>query len=106
MPGLIYFDDDPLTTLKNHGIEEQDFTVNEPWDKYPTVARILSVWDATSAYVHQLVDNTFANDALVAEDKPPQDWMSEASDSDGGNIKGLPAMRSRDDLHEVLTSLI
>ena len=102
----MFFEDDPLTTLANNGIESSDFSVESDWDKYPIVGKFLTVWKLTETYIHEVVDNTYANDMLVLEDVALQDWMSEASDRDEGNIQGLPKMDSRLALSNVLTSLI
>jgi len=101
-----YFDDDPMETLNRQGLWQEDFTVNQPWDKYPIVAKFLKVWHAVADYVAAFVDNTYANDALVAENEPLQAWIRDSSGKSDGNIKGLPQLRTRQDLKRVLTSLI
>lgn len=104
--GRQYFDDDPLTTLQKLGLQESDFTVTTPWDKYPLVARQLSCWNATADYVNVFVDRSYASDAAVAADTGLQAWMAAAGKHDDGNVQGLPPMNTKDALRRVLTSLI
>ena len=101
-----YFDDDPLTALEQHSIEEQDFSVNEPWDQYPIVAHYLKIWKVVDDYISTIVDATYLDDSTVVEDKALREWMEDAANRDEGNIKGLPKMNSKDALKKVLTSLI
>ena len=54
--GRGFFDDDPAATLQRLGITEADFTVDEPWDRYPIVGQLLEIWDATGRYVDTYVD--------------------------------------------------
>ena len=104
--GRTFFDDDPLATLQRLGLQESDFTVTTPWDKYPIVARFLAVWNATAAYVKTFVDTSYATDAAVAQDSALQAWMAAAAKPDDGNIQGLPPMITKDALNRVLTSLL
>ncbi len=46
--GRSYFDDDPKTTLEQLGLRQGQFSVNEPWDRYPVVQRLLAAWDWSS----------------------------------------------------------
>ncbi len=104
--GRSYFDDDPKSTLRSLGIEQQDFSWQQPWDRYPIVADFLTVWDAVEDYVGHVVDASYASDAEVAADRPLQRWMAAAADPDEGNIRGLPPMTSREALQQVLTSMV
>lgn len=104
--GRTYFDDDPTTTLRRNGINEADFTRQEAWDAFPTAGRLLDLWHATDVYVRVVVENTYANDALVREDRQIQAWMHAAADPDKGNIRGLPQVDTREKLARVLTSLV
>jgi hypothetical protein len=104
--GRSYFDDDPRTTLAALRLRQADFTRKSPWDQYPLVQRLLQVWDLVTAYVKAFVRRTYPSDAAVAGDRALQAWIAVASSSDGGNVRGLPAMRSRNALERVLTSLI
>lgn len=104
--GRDFFDDDPLETLRRNGLNEADFTVSTPWDKYPIVARLLTVWRATADYVDAFVTTSYPTDASVAQDAPLQAWMAAAAKPDDGNIRGLPAMITREALGRVLTSLL
>ena len=101
-----YFDDDPTTTLEQLGLAESDFTVDEPWDQYPIVGRLLSVWNATGRYVSTYVDQAYLTDQDVQRDRELQKWIEESGKGHGGNVRGLPAMDSKDALKRVLHSLI
>ena len=107
--GRSYFDDDPRTTIRRLGLRQRDFTVKTPWDRYPVVQRLLTLWDLVETYVETFVGTTYRSDAAVAADGNLQTWMATASSSDagtGGNIRGLPTMNSRAALRRVLTSLL
>ncbi|MFL5861002.1 MAG: lipoxygenase family protein [Solirubrobacteraceae bacterium] len=107
--GRGYFDDDPETTLSALGLRRRDFTVNEPWDKYPVVQRLLEIWDLVANYVDAFVRRTYASDAAVAADSALQSWIAASASTDastGGNIRGLPDMTSREAVQRVLTSLL
>ena len=104
--GRTYFEDDPTTALQDNGIAVSDFTRETPWDAYPAAGRLLGLWAETERYVNAFVENTYASDALVAEDRQLQAWMREAADPDEGNIRGLPPINTRAALAQVLTSLI
>jgi hypothetical protein len=104
--GRSFFDDDPITTLTNLGLQAADFTVNEPWDQYPLVGSLLELWEATQGYVGVFVDATYASDAAVSADATLRAWMNAASAGSEGNLRGLPPMDSKANLARVLTSLI
>lgn len=104
--GRDYFDDDPTTALAAQGIVEADFTRDKPWDLYPAAQGMLQLWSATERYASAFVDNTYANDADVFEDRRLQAWMRRSAAPHGGNIRGLPTLDSRAALTRVLTSLI
>ena len=104
--GREYFDDDPKTTLEKNGIREEDFTVSKPWDKYPIVAQMLEIWEATETYITAFVNHTYPDDHSVGADADLQAWMKDAASPKEGNIRGLPEMNSRDALIRVLTSML
>jgi hypothetical protein len=107
--GRSYFDDDPRTTLAKLRLRQKDFTVNAPWDRYPVVQRLLSVWDLVAAYVKTFVRTTYRSDAAVAGDQSLQAWIATAGSPNpttGGNVRGLPRTTSRAALERVLTSLL
>lgn len=101
-----FFDDDPTTTLAQLGITESDFTVNEPWDQYPIVGDLLSIWNATGRYVNTYVDRAYATDQDVQRDQQLKTWIAESGSPDGGNIRGLPTVNSKDTLKRVLQSVV
>ncbi len=103
--GRDFFEDDP-SELARRGVEESDFTVDAPWDRYAIVGRYHQIWKATSDYVTTFVDTTYKDDREVAGDSKLQDWIADSSDPYVGNIRGLPAMKSRAALTRVLTSLL
>jgi hypothetical protein len=104
--GRSYFDDDPKVTLAHHGLVEADFTLNEPWDQYPVVQRLLAVWNLVETYVQAFVSASYSSDASVAADERLQTWIATSSAKDEGNIRGLPEVKSRAKLENVLTSLL
>ena len=104
--GRNFFDDDPKATLLRFGITEEDFTVDTPWDRFPTAGRLLRIWDMTEAYITVFVDETYSDDAAVLSDRFLQSWMRSSAKKRKGNIRGLPALNSRAALKAVLTSLI
>ena len=104
--GRDYFDDDPNTALENLGLRQEDFTVDQPWDRYPLVGQLLTVWHATGDYVKVFVDQTYADDAAIVADQALQDWIKQSSERDHGNIRGLPNMDNREALIRVLQSML
>ena len=104
--GRNYFDDDPLVTLAQLGITQSDFTINTPWDQYPVVQRLLTVWNLVTAYVNTFVRRNYSSDAAVAGDSALQTWIAMSSATDQGNIGGLGKVNTRTALEKVLTSLL
>lgn len=105
--GRKFHDDDPLVELKNRGIDETDFTVNDPWDAYPVVGYLLEMWGATGDFVTAVVDGLYTKDPDVANDKALQAWMKASADPADGNVKGLPkTIATRAELARVLTSIL
>ncbi len=101
-----FFDDDPRTQLERPGVTESDFTVSEPWDQFPVVGDLLAIWDATARCVDTYVDHAYPADRDVQHDRQLERWITKSGDIDGGNVRGLPAMDSKDALKRVLHSLI
>ncbi|MEO1083744.1 MAG: lipoxygenase family protein, partial [Acidobacteriota bacterium] len=104
--GRQFFDDDPTTTLERLGVSAADFSVREPWDAYPIAGRLLAVWATADDYASSFVEATYTDDAAVANDAALQQWIAASGDPDGGNVRGLPRMDSREALTRVLTSFI
>jgi hypothetical protein len=104
--GRSFFDDDPKVTLAQLGLREADFTGKTPWDRYPVVQHLLTMWDLVETYVTSYVRATYGSDASVAADGSLQTWIATSAATDGGNIRGLPEMDSRAALVGVLTSLL
>src|SRR5262249_53830692 len=94
--GRQFFDDDPTTTLEQFGLSESDFTTQEAWDQYPIVGHLLSIWNATGRYVNTVVDQAYRTDHDVQRDQELQKWIVESGTENGGNVRGLPAMDSKD----------
>lgn len=101
-----FFDDDPTTTIKKLGLVEADFTISQPWDKYPIIAYLLDVWDIVTTYVDEFVELSYVDDAAVQADEHLQEWITASGSTKGGNIKGLPAMQDKPALKKVLTSML
>lgn len=104
--GRNYFDDDPTTTLKRLGINEADFTDKEPWDRYSFVPYLLEIWEKVGKYTRSFVDATYPTDQDVKNDEELQKWIQMSGDEDEGNVRGLPAMDSKEALNKVLQSFI
>ncbi|MEM6795460.1 MAG: lipoxygenase family protein [Acidobacteriota bacterium] len=101
-----FFDDDPITALEAAGIREEDFSKNEPWDRYPVIGQLLSVWRSTERFVDRFVELSYSDDEAVQEDEQLQAWITDAGKGSGGNVFGLPEMNSRKALQRVLTSMV
>jgi hypothetical protein len=93
--GRNYFDDDPIETMNNQGIDQSDFTVNQPWDAFPIAGTLLDIWNKTNTYVTAVVNKVYATDQDVANDNAIQVWMNVAADPGIGNINGLPTVNSK-----------
>jgi len=104
--GREFFDDDPTTTLKRLGITEADFSVNAPWDQFSMAGELLEIWEATGRYVDTYTENTYATDEDVAGDEEVQRWIAASGPEGAGNLRGLPAMDSKDALKRVLHSIV
>ena len=104
--GREFFDDDPTTTLERFGLTEADFTVDEPWDQFPIARDLLEIWDATGRYVDTYVEHAYATDEDVARDEEVQRWIAASGPEGDGNVRGLPAMDSKDALKRVLHSIV
>ena len=104
--GRGFFADDPLATLQRLGLNSADFTIDQPWDKFLIVARMLAVWNACTTYVSAVIHQSYATDAQVVADTELQAWISASSNPDRGNVQGLPTMNTRAALINVVASLI
>ena len=101
-----FLGDDPLAQLETRGLEKKDFTDSKDWDRYPLVGWLLDVWTITHDYVKAVVEVLYETDADVKQDKDLKAWMDASGDPSQGNLRGLPAVDTRDDLTKVLTSLL
>jgi hypothetical protein len=70
------------------------------------VGWLLDIWQITHDYVKAVVDVIYTNDAAVANDQDLQAWMDASGDPLQGNIRGLEDVQTRDELTNVLTSLL
>ncbi|MEP0265794.1 lipoxygenase family protein [Dokdonia sp.] len=104
--GREFFEDDPKVALDNLGLNKDDFTDKEDWDRYPIVKQLLYFWDASEGMVDVFVETTYKNDAAVSNDTQLQKWMTASSNVEEGNVRGLPKMDSKKALKSVLTSLV
>ena len=101
-----FLGDDPQAQLETRGLEKKDFTASKDWDRYPLVGWLLDVWTITHDYVKAVVEVLYETDADVKQDKDLKAWMDASGDPSQGNLRGLPAVDTRDDLTKVLTSLL
>jgi hypothetical protein len=106
--GRQFFDDDPDVTIRVQGLSEQDFTSVSKWDLYPVAQRLLQIFEIVKTLVNVFVDATYNSDKAVEDDQPLQAWIRASGDPppSGGNIRGLPEMKTKEALKNVLTSLI
>ncbi len=104
--GRSYFADDPRSTLKRQNISPADFTVENAWDAYPVAGFLLEIWDATKAYVTAVVGELYKTDGEVEEDEGLKAWIQASSDPARGNIKGLTPLKTKQQLIDLLTSLL
>ena len=101
-----FFDDDPHAELKARKLDASDFTKNKDWDAYPLVGYLLEIWKHTHEFVQAVVEDTYPNDNEVANDVALQKWLTASGDPSGGNVRGLPDVKTRAELAKVLTSLL
>jgi hypothetical protein len=101
-----FLDDDPPTKVERLGLTQADFTVKEPWDQYPIIGHYLAMWNAIGRYVGTCVDRAYPTDRDVQRDQEVQTWIAQSGKEDDGNVRGLPAMDSKDALKRVLQSVI
>ena len=103
-----YFDDDPLKELSARGIDKSDFTTagGKDWDAYPVVRYMLQIWSYTQSFAQVVVGELYTSDTEVANDTELQNWIAASGAVTGGNVKGLPAVKTRIQLADVLTSLL
>jgi Lipoxygenase len=101
-----FFDDDPLVTIDKLGLDSKDFTETTDWDLYPIVADLLEIWKASEKFAEQFVNLTYSSDQAIIDDTQLQNWMTQSGLPTEGNVRGLPAMGSRDALKRVLSSII
>jgi Lipoxygenase len=105
--GRNFFDDDPDATIERLGLRREDFTKGgDDWNEYPVVRYLLALFSATGTYVDTVVGAFYPDDASVAADAALQQWITASGAPGGGNVRGLPAMTTRDALKRVLRSLI
>lgn len=101
-----FFDDDPHSELKARKLDAADFKKNEDWDAYPLVGYLLEIGGHTREFVKVVVAESYTNDKEVENDGDLQNWLAASRDPSQGNIKGLPDVKTRVKLEEVLTSLL
>jgi hypothetical protein len=101
-----FFDDDPLSELKQHRLDAADFRVHHDWDAYPVVGYLLKIWDLTHEYVAEVVNVLYPTDGDVKNDPGLKAWMDASRDPSQGNVSGLPAVDTQADLIAVLTSFL
>ena len=104
--GRTFLQDDPTVALENNGITMGDFSYNDDWDRFAIAGELLSVFDAVENYVTVFVNETWPTDAAVVADKQVQTWVAASSDPADGNVAGIPAPDSRENLMIILRSLV
>ncbi len=101
-----FFDDDPKVALDKLGLKESDFSISTPWDQYPIVADLLNIWESSETFATKFVHETYSSDKEIFDDAQLQNWMKQSTNPTQGNVRGLPLMEKRENLKEVLSSLI
>lgn len=104
--GRTFFDDDPHTELEKRGLKAEDFSEKNDWDRYPLVGWLLDIWKITHEFVTAVVADIYKTDGDVANDAGLKAWMDASGDPSQGNLRGLPDVKTRDELTKVLTSLL
>jgi hypothetical protein len=106
--GRGFFEDDPERALKKKGIVEGNFTgnPNSPWDSYPLAGWLVGISRLCKAFVEPVVNALYPQgDGEVKGDTDLQAWLTASRDPSGGNVQ-LPAIETREQLTELLTSLL
>ena len=67
---------------------------------------MLRLWKYVADYIHDVVEDLYLTDVKVADDPDLAAWMAAAAAPDGGNVSGLPGVRTKAMLERVLTSLL
>ncbi|MFT5645404.1 MAG: hypothetical protein ACI976_000074 [Aureispira sp.] len=104
--GRTFLQDDPTTTLKNNGIEKEDFSNKTDWDQFPIAGELLSIYSAVEKYVTVFVKQTYTTESAIVKDKELQAWIAASSDPEDGNIAGIPTLDNYQNLISTLTSLL
>ena len=78
--GRTFFDDDPLSELKKHGIDVKDFTVKKDWDAYPVAGHLIDIWKICQRLREGVVDDLYKTDTEVANDKGLKAWIDASND--------------------------
>jgi hypothetical protein len=78
----------------------------EDWDAYPVVRYMGEIWKHTADFVKVVVDESYPSNTEVANDTGLQNWITASGDPSEGNVRGLPDVKTRGKLVEVLTSLL
>ena len=103
--GRAFFDLDPLSELKQQGLDVKDFTVKKAWDAYPVAGHLVNIWKICQGFVTVVVDELYKTDTEVAGDKGLKAWIDASKDPNEGNVQ-LPDITTRALLIELLTSLL
>jgi hypothetical protein len=104
--GREFFCDDPRTELARNGLEEGKFSNKSAWDLYGAAFNLIAIFEICRSFVTVFVNENYRDDKAVAVDADLQKWIKASADPGQGNLRGLPAMNSRDALTRVLTSLV
>jgi hypothetical protein len=105
--GKTFFDLDPLSELKNQGIDVSNFTrdPDRPWDVYPVAGYLTTIWSFCERFVKVVVNELYKDDKAVAQDTGLQAWIHASQDPANGNVK-LPDITTKALLIQLLTSLL
>jgi hypothetical protein len=87
--GRKFFDDDPKPTLARLGLNQANFTLNDPWDLYPVVRNLLTIWNSTQMFVDVFVEKTYSDDQAVALDTQLQAWIAASGDPEKAIFAGF-----------------
>jgi hypothetical protein len=110
--GRSFFDDDPDKSLDAQGLDIASFTsppgdpLRAPWNLWPMARFDLTIHRAAKKYIDGVVMAVYANDAAVTNDGPLQNWLKFSGDPGQGNVRGIGRITTRQELVDILASLI
>jgi hypothetical protein len=100
-----FFDLDPLSELKNQGIDASNFKRTKDWDVYPVAGYLVTIWNICERFVTVVANELYKDDKAVARDTGLKGWIDASKNPGNGNVK-LPDITTKALLTQLLTSLL